>query len=304
MDVRHLRYFVAVAEELHFGHAALRLHMTQPPLSKRIADLERELGVQLFDRSPRGVALTAHGTRLLPHARKAVAAFDAAAAAMRRPARSAARRLLLAFPADTSRAVLTDVCRGLRDAGQDVEVLEATTGEQQALLADGRIDLGVLRHPYPGAGLWSSRPLRRAIGVIMPANHPLATRAALRLASLRGRTLVMFPREMAPGLYDETLAICRQHGYPPPHIVHAVRLVDGLLVTDNAISFNTEAAANRWPGLVWRPLADQPLAWRTSAVCRRADRDNTIRAAVPLLLRALRTHDAWQPIPPRRLPAS
>jgi len=297
VDVRHLRYFVAVAEELHFGHAALRLHMTQPPLSKRIADLERELGIRLFDRSPRGVALTGHGTRLLPHARRAVAAFDVAAAAMRRPARSAARRLLVAFPADTSRAVITEVSRCLRETGQDIQVLEATTAEQHDLLLDSRIDLGVLRHPYPAAGLWSSRPLRRPIGVIMPADHPLAARPALRLTSLRGRTLVMFPREMAPGLYDETLAICRRNGYLPRHIEHASRLVDGLLVADNAVSFNTPDAAARWPGLVWRPLVDEPLHWRTSAVCRRVDRDDTIRAAVPVLLRALRAHDSWLPAP-------
>lgn len=295
MDVRQLRYFLAVADELHFGRAAARLHMTQPPLSRRIADLEREVGVRLFDRSPRGVALTEPGSRLLPHARKAVAAFDVAAAALRRPARSAARRLLIAFPADTSWAVLTDVCRDLRETGQDVQVLEATTAEQRDLLADGRIDIGVLRHPYPTAGLWSSRPLRRALGVIMPANHPLAARPVLRLAGLRGRTLVMFPREMAPGLYDETLATCRQHGYLPRHIEHAARLVDGLLVADNAISFNTADAADRWPGLVWRPLADEPLEWRTSAACRRADRDSTVRTAVPVLLRALRAHDGWLP---------
>jgi hypothetical protein len=89
----------------------------------------------------------------------------------------------------------------------------------------------------------------------MPADHPLAGSPQLRLADLRGQVLVMFHRSMAPGLYDQTLEVCHKHGYRPRRIHHASRIVDGLLVVDSAVSFNVEASALRWPGVVWRPLA-------------------------------------------------
>ncbi|BCB75272.1 LysR substrate-binding domain-containing protein [Phytohabitans flavus] len=295
MEIRHLRYFLAVADELHFGRAAERLRMTQPPLSRRIADLEQELGLKLFERGSRGVTLTEHGRRLQQPARRAVAAFDAAAAAMSRPSRAAAHELRIAFPADTSAAVLTAVAGGLRRTGLEVELVEATTAEQVQLLREGAIDLGVLRHPFPPQGLCPSRQLRQPLGVIMPADHPLAARSRLRLPDLRGQTLVMFHRAMAPGLYDQTLTICRRHGYRPQRIHHASRIVDGLLVVDAAVSFNVEASALRWPGVVWRPLAQEDLEWRTSVVRRRGEVHDSLRGATRLMLNALRAHDGWQP---------
>src|SRR5262249_49943167 len=162
---------------------------------------------------------------------------------MSRPSRAAAHQLRIAFPADTSAAVLTAVAGGLRRIGLDVELVEATTAEQVSLLREGAIDLGVLRHPFPQQGLCPSRQLRHPLAVLMPAAHPLATLTPIRLQDLRGQTLVMFPRAMAPGLYDQTLAVCHRHGYRPQRIHHASRIVDGLLVVDAAISFNVEASA-------------------------------------------------------------
>lgn len=297
VEIRHLRYFLAVAEDLHFGRAATRLRMTQPPLSRRIADLEQELGLKLFERAARGVTLTEHGRRFQPPAKRAVDAFDAAVAAMGRPRRAAERRLRLGFPTDTSAAVLTAVAAGLRRAGTEVELVEATTAEQVELLRTGSIDLGVLRHPFPPQGLCPSRQLRHPLGVIMPADHPLAAHETLRLTDLRGQTLVMFHRAMAPGLYDEMLAVCRRNGYRPQRIHHAQRIVDGLLFVDAAVSFNVESAALRWPGVVWRPLAQEYMEWRTSVVRRRGDLDKETRAAIRLVLTALRTQEGWQPAP-------
>jgi len=297
VEIRHLRYFLTVAEELHFGRAAQRLRMTQPPLSRRVADLEQELGLKLFERNARGVTLTEHGRRLQQPALRAVAAFDAAVATMSRPSRAAAHELRLAFPADTSAAVLTAVAGGLRRTGLEVEFVEATTAEQGELLREGAVDLGVLRHPFPQQGLCPSRQLRHPLGVIMPADHPLAGSPQLRLADLRGQVLVMFHRSMAPGLYDQTLEVCHKHGYRPRRIHHASRIVDGLLVVDSAVSFNVEASALRWPGVVWRPLAHDSLEWRTSVVRRRGDLDPGTRNAIRLVLYALRIHDGWQPAP-------
>jgi DNA-binding transcriptional LysR family regulator len=299
MEIRHLRYFLAVAEELHFGRAARRLHMSQPPLSKRIADLERELDVRLFDRSNRHVALTASGRRLMPKARRAVAAFDAAADSVRGTAGTCPDRIRVAFPPDTSREVLVDLASALRSADADANLAEATTAEQHAQLLAGDIDVGVLRHPYNPRNLRSSPQLYQTLGVVTAADHPLAGRPQLRLEDLNGYTLVMFPRSMAPGMYDDILGTCKAGGYWPARIEPGVRMVGGLLAADTAVTFNTShafsttGAVGVYPGLIWIPLTGEPLRWRTSVVCHRLDRKPLTRTAVQVIARALQQHDHW-----------
>jgi DNA-binding transcriptional LysR family regulator len=300
MDIRHLRYFVAVAETLHFGRAAQNLHMSQPPLSKRIADLEGELSVPLFDRSKRQVALTAAGRALLPRARAALRSFEAALRAVRAEAPAKSRRIHVAFPADTSAEVLLDLVNELRPGDVEINVAEATTAEQHQLLVAGELDIGVLRHPYPTRGLWSSQPLRQTLGVVLPSTHELARRGTLRLADLKASTLVMFPRSMAPGLYDDILKTCRAEGYVPKRIRHAVRMTAGLMIAEPAVTFRT--VGFRVPGpdrvapeLIWKPLIGEPLHWWTSVVCRRNERDPLTRLAIQVMLRALQQHDHWVP---------
>src|SRR5262249_54425544 len=156
MDIRHLRYFVAVADALSFAKAARDLHLSQPPLSKRIADLEHELGMRLFERSSRRVALTAAGTRVLPHAKAAVRGFDAALRAARAIAPS--HRLRIALPPETSRSVLLEVIDRLRREHVEVDLAERMTAEQRRLLDSGEIDVGVLRHPFDARGLRVAPP--------------------------------------------------------------------------------------------------------------------------------------------------
>ena len=151
MDIRHLRYFLAVAEELNFSRAAKRLHMSQPPLSKRISDLESEFGVQLFDRRSKRVVLTPAGQDLVPCARQAVASFDAATTCLIR----------VGFTPDTSVEVLSDLSTTLRGVGINFELVESTTAEQHALLLNGGLYIGVLFLPFSRKGLWSSPPFSR-----------------------------------------------------------------------------------------------------------------------------------------------
>jgi DNA-binding transcriptional LysR family regulator len=211
MDVRHLRYFVAVAEERHFGRAALRLHMTQPPLSARIADLERALSVRLFDRTSRGATLTAAGQALLPRARRAVAAFDQAITST-----AASPRWQITVTPETSAAVITAVSSWWTAHDQDAEVTEATTAGQLDMFSRGvPPDIALLHLPQPSSQLVTSIPLTNPLGVLMPAAHALARRPVVQLRDLGTQPLVMAHRHVSPWLYDHILDTCQAAGYHP-----------------------------------------------------------------------------------------
>lgn len=305
MDMRQFRYFVAVAETLHFGEAARRLNMTQPPLSKRIAELEEALGVRLFERNSRRVVLTSAGSSLLPQARACIESFDQAISSVRAIAPSRSHRIRVGFALDTSRQVLGRVSADLKAMGAEGQIREATTAEQHRLLLGGELDVGVLRHPYSPKGLWSSYALCQTLGAVMGRNHPLARRRSIELADLQQSTLLTFPREIAPGLYDELLAACRAGGYRPKRIEHAMRMTAGLLLSDVAVTLRPAVALK--PGrigtkasdLVWKPLAGEPLRWWTSVVRRETATDPLTKKAVQIILRALEKHDQWKRQPSR-----
>jgi DNA-binding transcriptional LysR family regulator len=293
MELHHLRYFLAVAEERHFGRAARRLNMTQPPLSQRIADLESELGMQLFLRSAKGIRLTEFGEAFLPYARKAVVAFDAARSVLSKSLPSTARKLTVRVTPDTTGTVIAEAWRQLREAGFKAELSDATTAEQHTMLLDGQIDLGLLRHPFPTRGLWSAPVLRKPLGVVMPGNHSLAGQAELQLSDLSGQPLLLFPRSMAPGMYDHLMKICKDHGYIPPRIEHVTQAIKALLIADSAICFYPSSVVRKYPGLVWRPLTNEPLEWRTSAVCLKRNLDGALRRAAQILTDVLQNQDTW-----------
>jgi DNA-binding transcriptional LysR family regulator len=305
MDLRQFRYFVAVAEALHFGEAARRLNMTQPPLSKRIAELEEDLGVRLFDRNSRRVVLTPAGRHLLPQAKASIATFDKAIGSVRAIAPARSRRMRVGFALDTSRKVLRLFTAEMNSMRAEAQIMEATTADQHRLLLAGELDIGVLRHPYSTKGLWSSYPLCQALGAVMARTHPLAARKAIHLADLQSSTLVTFPRPIAPGLYDELLAVCRAGGYRPKRIEHAMRMTAGLLLSDAAVTLRPAVAlratreTDKTSDLVWKPLIGEPLRWWTSVVRRKDATDSLTAKTVQVILRALEKHDQWMRRPKR-----
>lgn len=258
--VRHLRYFTVVAEELHFGNAAIRLGMAQPPLSQRIRRLEEELGVRLFDRSSRQVRLTAAGRLLLAEAHEIVARADRLRDLVGRAEDAVLR---VGVPPDLGSAVIAALIAGFRDRGPEVRLTPAEmwSADQVVALLDGTLDVGLVRHPITAPGLSFGPVLVQRAGVVLAEDDPLAALSSVHLADLAGRRLVLFPRE--PGLHEETLAECRRHGFVPEEVHEAQTL--GLVLAGTAVAFGPEVAL---PGLRWRPLLGDPLAWRLSTAWR------------------------------------
>ncbi|TQS40108.1 LysR family transcriptional regulator [Cryptosporangium phraense] len=188
LEVRQLRYFVAVAEELHFGRAAERLGMAQPPLSRAIREIERQLGVQLLERTTRQVALTPAGTALLRDARTALEAVEAAG---RRARNAAEPRLRLAFKADYDAGLLPRMLAEFErsPSALPVELLMGGRDEQAPALRDGRADVALLVLPFDDRGVDVEPLLTEPRVVVLAANDPLAARTSLSLADLAGREL-------------------------------------------------------------------------------------------------------------------
>ncbi|MFF5209384.1 LysR family transcriptional regulator [Streptosporangium sp. NPDC000396] len=258
--VRHLRYFTVVAEELHFGNAAIRLGMAQPPLSQRIRRLEEELGVRLFDRSSRQVRLTEPGRLLLAEAREIVARVDRLRDLAGRGENAVLR---VGVPPDLGSSVIAALIAGFREHMPEVRPAPAEmwSADQVAALTDGALDVGLVRHPVIAPGLSFGPMLVQRPGVVLAETDPLAELSTVHLADLAGRQLVLFPRE--PGLHEETLTECRRYGFVPEEVHEAQTL--GLVLAGAAVAFGPQV---RLPGLRWRPLLGNPLAWRISTVWR------------------------------------
>ncbi|MEH0843086.1 LysR substrate-binding domain-containing protein [Micromonospora sp. CPCC 205711] len=270
MDLlRHLRHFVVVARELHFGRAAEALGMAQPPLSQSIRRLERELAVELFDRSRRQVRLTTAGQLLLGAADELLAAERRARHLMRQAREGALGVFRAGVPPETPAVILRALLDRLAATapGLDVDLHELTSAEQVRMLAEGRLDVGLLHHPAPESGLRFGPPVAVPVGVLLPRASPLARPREVALADLSGLDLVAAPRSTAPGWYDHVLRTCGRYGFTPGRVRPArnPEFIFGLLLAGGAVALEPAALARREPRIGWRPIAGQPLLRRTAA---------------------------------------
>ena len=227
MELRHLRYFVAVAEELHFGHAAERLHMAQPPLSLQIRALEEELQAKLFDRTRRQVVLTEAGRSFLADARAILASTEDAKRRAAQIARGAAGRLEIGFTGSAPFNPMMPplLARFRREwPGVRLALNQMTTAAQLEALYDGRLDIGFAR---PAASellsrhLVVHRALREQLLVALSSDHPLAGRSPIEFAALRDEPFVMPPRHISAGLYDKIIELCARAGFAPRIVTDA-----------------------------------------------------------------------------------
>src|SRR3954453_15892050 len=201
MELRHLRYFVAVAEELHFGRAARRLQLAQPPLSRQIQGLEQELGVRLLERTKRHVELTPAGKVFLEHARKLLTEADHAVAAARRAARGEIGRLAIGFVGAATYSALPELLRVFHTRFPDVELVlyEMTSAHQHDALREGRIEVGFVRPAIPDDTLARRVARGEPLVAALPAGHRLARRdEPIPLSDLAGEPFILFPRDPRP----------------------------------------------------------------------------------------------------------
>lgn len=221
MELRHLRYFVAVAEESHFGRAAALLHIAQPPLSQQIKQLEQELGVRLLNRTTRHVELTPAGARFLERARNILAETEAATEEVRRVASGEVGRVSIGFVGTATYAVLPRLAQLLKTELPDLQVDlhgEILTPELVAGLRDHTLDLAILRPPVGDADISVSTLRRERLVAVLSRRHPLAGRDEVALADLRDETFISYPSHHRSVMYPTLLDACRAAGFKPRQI--------------------------------------------------------------------------------------
>ena len=279
IELRQLRYFVTVAEELHFGRAAERLHMTQPPLSQAIATFEQTLGAHLFARSRRQVTLTPAGAALLPEARRLLEAASSLPELVRRAAGGETGRLLLSFVTPADYSVLPPLLRDYSAAFPEVQLVlqEATTDLQIEELLHGRIDAGLVIPPLPEktqAILDYQKLLEEPLVLCVPAGV-LKGSGPVELAALPAMPLIIFPRKSAPSLYDAILSCFHEAGIVPVIGQEAIQMqtIVSLVSAGMGLALVPQSVSNLMrPGVEYRalgggsPVVELGLSWRRDSV--------------------------------------
>lgn len=296
IELRQLRYFATVAEELHFGRAARRLHMTQPPLSQTIMALEELLGAALFERNRRGVALTAAGEALLPEARRLLEQSAALAELVQRAATGASGRLSLAFVSSADYSVLPPTLRAYRAEYPQVEITlkEATSDLQLDDLLEGRVDAGLLIPPLPDRArqeLDYLPVLSEPLVLAAPAGLPALARAgkpggAADLRKLAGLPLIIFPRHISPGLYDAILSVFREAGITAEVGQEAIQMqtIVSLVSAGMGIALVPQSVSNlRRPGVEYLPLVQSTPLVETGLAWRRDNASSVLRGFLELM---------------------
>lgn len=220
IELRHLRYFTAVAEELHFGRAAQRLHIAQPPLSQQIRKLEQMLGYPLFDRTSRSVALTAAGAVFFERAQRTLRNLQRDVEEARSVGRGEVGSLHIGFVGSAMLTALPAIFRRYREAYPDVRLHlhESFTSKVVEGLQNGTLDAGLLRDSDPTEGLIATPIFTERFIAVLPAAHPRARQRSLSAVALRDEPFVYYPRSAGHRAFEKPLALCEEHGFRP-HIV-------------------------------------------------------------------------------------
>ena len=275
MELRYLKSFIAVAEELHFGRAAERLYMAQPPLSHQIRRLEKELGVQLFERSTRSVRLTSAGESFLEPARDVLMGVDVAVRAARNAGKGEYGRVTVGFAGASSHESLPLLTRAVKAAHPGIElVMRGQTYANVALsrVADGSLDLGFVRLPVPQPGVAARVIMNEELICALPANHKLSQQKRIPIESLADEPFVSFPPNSGSSVRDATVRICEGADFNPRIVQDAPDsyTILALVATGVGVTLTLTSCQHiQQNGLVYRPLVkpgpimQTALAWRS-----------------------------------------
>jgi DNA-binding transcriptional LysR family regulator len=282
MELRQLRYFRAVAEELHFGRAGEKLAVAQPALSRQVQALEKELRVDLFDRAHRRVQLTEAGKVFLAAATRLLAQADQMIEDARRAARGETGRLIVAFVGSAMYGPFPTALRTFRDRfpGVDLVLDETETSVQHTGVLEGRIDVGLLRAPFNDAELVAETLLREPIIVALPQRHALARRPEVKLAELSNEPFVFFPRGPQPSYADGVWSACVAAGFRPRVVQEAIEMQTAIGLVGAGFGVCLVPAAVRGlrrPGVVYRLLAGNAPSTVLVATYRRDNLSPVLR---------------------------
>lgn len=267
MELRQLKYFVAVAEEMNFGRAAKRLRISQPPLSMQIKALERELGVDLFARTTRSVRLTDAGRAFQERAEEILRSVEESAGVARSAGAGLTGRLTVGFISSATLSLLPPAVRGFRESfgGVELELKELTSGEQVDALYTGRIGVGLVRLPMSAPGIRVEPLLEERLLVALPEGHPLETLEAVPVEEISDLPLVFFTRRLVPGLHEQILELYRSVGAYPHVVQEAIHLqtIVGLVASGVGVAILPESAKRvHREGVSYRMLdAEDASSW-------------------------------------------
>lgn len=290
IELRQLAYFVAVAEEMHFGRAAKRLHMTQPPLSQAIQQLEQHLAVRLFERSTRHTQLTAAGIALLPEAQRLLKQAQELKQLVRHAAEGKTGELKLAFVSIADYSVLPPCIRRFNlDFPQvQLQLQEATSDQQLAALERGDIDLGLLIPPVPHQlqNIIEYRPLQHErLMLALPEPH-VKRKNKNQLATYQDLPFILFPRKIAPALHDRILACFHEQGLTPKISQEAIQMQTIIALVSAQLGYALVPASMsnlKRDGVVYLPLKPAGAQLEIGAAWRKDNRSPVLQAFLKFL---------------------
>jgi DNA-binding transcriptional LysR family regulator len=292
IDMSHLRCFVAVAEELHFGRAAARLNMTQPPLSRQIQVLERILNVTLLERTSRVVKLTAAGQSFLPEAQRILRQTDQAVAIARRIDSGAIGTVRIGFTAAGAYSFLPALIKACQESFPNIALVlnEMVTHDQVEALLSGELDIGLVRPPIARTELASATVMSEPMMAALPAGHPLAAAPSVSLSGLDRQPFVMYSAHGARYFHDTLTALFAEHGVQPRYVQHLVQIHTILALVRAGVGATIvpkSADALGYHGVVLRPLAARRQKRIELSLVWRNDIDSTVALQIIGLAKSL-----------------
>ena len=293
LDLRKLRYFLTVAEELHFGRAAIRLHLAQPPLTRQISALETELGFKLFDRTSRTVSLTAQGRSFLPYARGVLEQVELAQVIAGKLAAGTAGQLTLGY---VSSIALSDLFSqaiqafALRFPDVQLTLVECASGSLGAQVADGRLDIGLSRLLPQGEAVQALSLGEERLVAAVSSESLLARQPSVNLAQLSAYPLILFPADYGSGLNQSIEQLYRHHGQPlrPGPTGRQITSIIALVAAGQGVALVpacTQSLMNK--GVTYRPLAEVDACAQLLVLTRKQEHNLLIQAFMNVINRVI-----------------